>query len=398
MARHIHIDPFNGIAGDMLLSALVCLGASAADIEAAVNSALSPKFGSVRLVFTEVRDFAVKGLRLKVVPDLQSPPPSLSYPEITALIRSAALPEKTAETALRAFAEIGAAEALAHGVSLEETHFHELGGVDSVVDFIGVPLGLDLLGIKSVSCSPPPLGGGKIICAHGTLPAPAPATLEILKGMEVAPSDVDAEITTPTGAALAKSLCPRFSSPPAMTLEATSAGFGSMKFKDRPNCLRLFLGKTQCENEIRRERLFHIEANIDDMPAEILATLIDVCLDAGALDAWLSPVLMKKGRPAHILNALCPLEALSGVEKAVFRSSSTLGARITTVDRDSLARTFEEVETPWGKVSIKQGFLDGKPVAVSPEFEDCRRIAAEQGIALKDVYDHARAAAAKKFK
>jgi uncharacterized protein (DUF111 family) len=199
------------------------------------------------------------------------------------------------------------------------------------------------------------------------------------------------EVVTPTGAALARSVATSFGPPPPMVLEEVGSGFGTTPCSARPNCLRLFLGQTE-ERGLTRESLLVLEANLDDLPAEVLATLIETCLVAGAVDAWLTPALMKKGRPGHVLSVLCGDEVAWAVEEVVFRHSSTLGVRRTRHERDALERSYEEVETPWGAVRVKVGHLGGEIVNRAPEFEDCRRLAERAGVPLKEVYAAALAA------
>jgi uncharacterized protein (TIGR00299 family) protein len=392
MPQHLHIDPFNGIAGDMLLAALVHSGAPPKPIEEALNGVPFPGVESVRLKFHNVESYGVRGLRLEVI--LEPPPRTAhrSFPEIRDAIASATLPPHARARALDALEIVGRAEATVHGVELTDVHLHELGGFDSVVDFVGAAVGLDLLGVETVTCGPLPLGRGEIRCAHGTLPSPAPATSEILIGLPIVGLDVEKEVVTPTGAALARSLAGSFGPPPAMVLGKMGTGFGTARFPGRPNCLRLFLGQTG-EKGLRRESMFLLEANLDDLPAEVLATLIDTCLTAGAVDAWLTPALMKKGRPGHILSALCSDETAWSVEQTVFRHSSTLGVRRIRHDRDALERTWVEVETPWGNVRVKKGRLGEEVVNRAPEFEDCRRLAEHAGVPLKEVYSAALSAA-----
>jgi hypothetical protein len=219
--------------------------------------------------------------------------------------------------------------------------------------------------------------------------------LELLKGFPVAGLDLEGEVVTPTGAALVTTLAAPAPAPP-MLLEAFGAGFGQSEFPGRPNCLRLFLGTrldgAAQSDGVSREHLMLLAANIDDLPAEILGTLIDTCLQAGALDAWLTPVLMKKGRPASLLHALCPADRTWAVERSLFRSSSTLGIRRSWVERDALGRLWEEADTPWGRVRIKVGRLGNEVVNRAPEFEDCLRLAEVAGVPVKEVYAAALAA------
>lgn len=395
MGRHLHLDPLSGIAGDMLLAGLVHLGASPQAIEDAVNAVPAPAATRVRLGFERHGEWGIRGLRLRVSVD---PPPgtdSRTYPELRDALASARLPAPVQARSIAALEALARAEAAVHGLELQQVRFHELGGFDTVVDLVGVCLGLELLGVASASCGPLPLGRGTMPGAQGgSSPCPSPAALELLCGLPTVGLDVEHELVTPTGAALARTLASSFGPAPAMRLLGAGAGFGTTALPGRPNCLRLFLGEGAGPPP-DREPLRVLEANLDDLSPEILATLPGACLAAGALDAWLTPILMKKGRPAHILSALCRAQDERTVQEAVFRHSSTLGIRSLGVERAVLERRWEEAPTPWGTVRIKLGILTGKVVNRAPEFEDCRRIAESAGIPIKEVYAVALAAPGK---
>ncbi len=385
MARHLHIDPFSGIAGDMLLAGLVDLGASAGFVEEAVRAVRFPGPGVVRLEFLPVSRCGVRGRRLRLELGPGPAPESADYPTVRSAVAAAPLSSPSRERALRILETLGAAEAETHGVALEDVRFRELGGLDTVVDVVGCIAALESLDVAGTTCGPLPLTRGEIRDSEGVLPAPAPATLQLLRGIPTVGLDVEGELVTPTGAALARGLADGFGPPPALTLRASGAGFGSTELPGRPNCVRLLLGDTPAASGTR-ESLRVLEANLDDLPAEILGTLIEVCLTAGALDAWLTPALMKKGRPGHLLSALCRGEAEAAVTDALFRHSSTLGVRSLSVAREALERTWEEVDTPWGAVRVKIGRRGGEELNRAPEFEDCRRVSSAAGVPLKEVY------------
>ncbi len=385
MARHLHIDPFSGIAGDMLMAGLVDLGASAGFVEEAVRAVRLPGVEAVRLEFPAVSQCGVRGRRLRLEVGPGPAPESADYPAVRSSVASAPLSPPYRDRALRVLEALGTAEAGAHGVALEDVRFRELGGFDTVVDVVGCAAALESLDIAGATCGPLPLTRGEIRAPHGVLPAPAPATLALLCGVPTFGLDVGGELVTPTGAALARGLADDFGPPPPLTLRASGAGFGSTELPGRPNCVRLLLGETPALSGTR-ENLRVLEANLDDLPAEILGTLIEVCLAAGALDAWLTPALMKKGRPGHLLSALCRAEAEAAVADALFRHSSTLGVRSASVEREALERTWEEVDTPWGAVRVKIGRRAGQELNRAPEFEDCRRVSSAAGVPLKEVY------------
>ncbi|MHB8763358.1 MAG: nickel pincer cofactor biosynthesis protein LarC [Deferrisomatales bacterium] len=392
MPRHLHVDPFCGAAGDMLLAGLLALGAPLDPLHQALASTRFPGVAAARLEVEGVERHGVRGLRVRVVAE---PPPggALEYPRVREILGRARVADRVRLRALAALDAAARAEADALGGDPAAVRFRELGGFDTVADLLGVALGLELLEIDSVTCGPLPLAAGAIAWDGGRIPAPAPATLELLKGLPVVGCDSGFESVTPTGAALLRTLARAFGPAPAMTLEGSGVGCGTREAPDRPNCLRLVVGRETAGGA--GERLLVLEATLDDLTAELLATLIDACLRAGALDAWLTPALMKKGRPGHLVSALCRDEAAGAVEETLFRHSSTLGVRRVRVDRTALARTWETVTTPWGPVRVKVGHLGGRPVNRAPEFEDCRRLADQAGVPLKEVYAAALAAPAR---
>ncbi len=383
--RHLHLDPFSGISADMLLAGLIHLGAPADAVQDSLNRIPLPGAASVRLCFAPVEHYRVRGLRLRSPCDPGAAVSRLSYPALREAVSSSPLPPGARSLALAALDALGRAEAEIRGVEVDRVAFQELGGLDVAVGVVGACLALEHLGISSVSCAPLPLGRGAFRSAHARQPCPAPATLTLLAGLPTVGLDLEQELVTPAGAALARTLSDSFGPPPAMVLRSAAAGFGAEELPGRANCLRLLLGDRP-PTRPGHESLRVLEANLDDLTPEVLATLPTACLEAGAMDAWLTPILMKKGRPAHLLSALCREDTAGQVQEAIFRHSSTLGVRSLTVDRVPLDRHWEEALTPWGTVRIKVGVLDGRAVNRAPEFEDCREIAQRTGIPLKEVY------------
>ncbi len=386
MPLHVHIDPFTGAAGDMLLAALVHAGAPAEGVVSAVRSLRISGVESLDVTFEPRTDHGVSGLgmRVRVRPERQ--PAHRRASELREVLLSAPLDDAVLRHALRALDLLAGAEASVHGTSADTVRFHELGGVDTLVDLVGVAQALKLLEAEGVSCGPLPLGRVSIRCAHGVLPGPAPATLEILKGVPVEGAPIALETVTPTGAALVRSLCTSFGPAPGMTLRAVGTGFGTTRLPDRPNCLRVWVGDLP---STPRDAVVVLQANVDDLPPEIVATLVDTCLEAGAVDAWIAPVVMKKGRPAHVVSALCPPERADAVERALFVHSSTLGVRRSLWERRCLERSWQTVQTPWGPVRVKVAVLDGEVVNRAPEFEDCLALSRSSGIPLKRIYQEA---------
>ncbi len=383
MAPHIHIDPFNGVTGDMLLCALVDLGAPQEAVGRAVGRVRLPGVDGISLGFDPVEEHGVQGLRLRVTVTPPEQPEHRTAAEIRRALAEASLAPAVRDRAVGALDRIAAAQARVRGVPAEAVRLGGIGGAQTLVALVGVAQAVEELGSPSVTCDPLPLGRGEIPCGGATVPGPAPATLEILKGVPVRGLDVPLETVTAVGAALVRTLSARVGPAPAMILQSVGTGFGARGLPDRPNCLRAWLGDAE---EGGPGDLALLEANIDDLPGEILGTLIGAAMEAGALDAWITPVLMKKGRPAHVVSALCPAAAAARVEEALFRHSSTLGVRRSRWERRCLGRTWETAETPWGPVRVKVGRRGARVVNRAPEFEDCRRIALEHGVPLKDVY------------
>jgi len=301
------------------------------------------------------------------------------------MIDRSSLPRRVKERAQAIFLRLARAEAAVHGMSVEEVSFHEVGAVDSIVDIVGVAIGLDVLGIEKVTCSPLPMGRGFVRCQHGRLPLPAPATLEILRGVPVYDSGLSVELVTPTGAAIVAAMADEFVSFPSFTLQSVGYGAGERHLTDRPNLLRLVLGRSLSEHREEGD-LLQVEVNLDDMSPEQLAYVCERLWDAGARDVWQGAIQMKKGRAAHQLSLLCSASRLGVVEDLLFRESSTLGFRFFPVERRVLERSFAEVQTPWVIVSIKLGRRGDEVVQFAPEYASCRRLAEEHGIPLKEVY------------
>ncbi len=314
-----------------------------------------------------------------------------TFAQVEAVIRGSGLPDAVKEQSVAVYAALARAEAAVHGATLETVHFHEVGAVDSIVDVVGTVFGLHLLGVQRMVCSPLPNGHGFVRCAHGLMPVPPPATAELLKGCPIRPVDVQGELVTPTGAALARTLAAEWGTLPAVSVESVGYGAGSKDFPF-PNLMRLFIGElTDLPTEARQVLL--IEANIDDQSPQLFGSAMEALFAAGALDVWLTPILMKKGRPAHTMSVLCAPEARERLERVIFSETTTLGVRSTRWDRSCLQREWIEVDTPWGNVRVKVGRHEGSVRTATPEYEDCRRVAREGSAPVKQVQAAAAAAA-----
>ena len=311
--------------------------------------------------------------------------------DIEEILDHSDLPKEVIAKAREVFLAIAKAEAKVHGSTVEEIHFHEVGAIDTIIDVVGNILALQYLGIEKVFTTPVNTGFGFVECAHGQMPVPAPATAELLQGIPNYRGTVEKEMTTPTGAALLKVLAsPVKEVPDGFTGEIIGYGAGTRNV-EIPNVLRVNMGiwdETEGAGKASGsavERLLMLECNLDDLNPEIMPYVLEKLLAAGALDAWLQPVIMKKGRPAQTLKVLCRPEQRQVMEPIMFAETTTLGVRAFVVERTALERRWKTVQTPWGGVRIKEGLLDGKVVNAVPEFEDCKKIAEANGVPLKAV-------------
>jgi uncharacterized protein (TIGR00299 family) protein len=311
--------------------------------------------------------------------------------EIRQIISAAAISESAKTTAIRTFEALGAAEAKIHSVPVESIHFHEVGAADAIVDIVCGAVGVETLGVDEIVCSPLNVGGGTVKCAHGTFPVPAPATVELLKGVPVYSSGIEAELVTPTGAAIARTLATRFSAFPEMKIEKSGYGAGSRDFPGHPNVLRLVIGEALplLAGKTKSETVSVLEANLDDLNPQVFGYVMDRLLEEGALDVFGMPVQMKKNRPGTLLTVLCKPEDTEKLAQLIFSETTTLGVRRREESRQTLARRWENVRTEWGEVRIKIASMNGTVTNYAPEYEDCRRIAAEHHVPLKTVMQEA---------
>ena len=310
---------------------------------------------------------------------------------IREIIAKAQISEPARKTAIRAFELLGEAEAQIHNVPIDSIHFHEVGAVDAIVDIVCAAVGCNALGVNSFICSPLNVGGGTVQCAHGEFPAPAPATLALLKGAPVYSSGVDAELVTPTGAALLRALDCRFSEFPQMTIESIGYGAGTRNPRGKPNVLRISLGelieerKPQVANQGAYQTVTVLETTIDDLSPQVMGYVTERLLNEGALDVFVIPAQMKKNRPGLLLTVLCEKQSAQQMRNILFCETSTIGVRTREERRDCLEREITSVNTRWGRVRVKEASLNGVVTNFAPEYEDCRRIAEENSVALKQV-------------
>ena len=376
-----YFDCFSGISGDMVLGALIDAG-----LDYKAWSAEAAKLGlDFSLKRSKVTRGGLKGTKLSVIPaDGQ---PRRNLPAIEKLIDKSKITKTAKVNTLRVFARLAHAEARAHGVSVDKVHFHEVGAVDSIVDIAGAAIALDMMGIERVLSSPLNLGSGVVRFSHGTFPVPAPATAELIKGFPAYASDVQAELTTPTGAAIVTTLADGFGPMPRMEVKSVGYGAGGRELKDRPNLLRVFIGEASALYEEDSASL--IETNIDDMDPRLYEHVMERLFEAGALDVWLTPIIMKKSRPAVTLSVLAEAAGCGRAIDLIMDETTTFGVRVSRVDRKKLAREFKEVKTGHGRVRVKLGLKGRKVVKAVPEYEDVKALARKSGKPLREIIDEA---------
>ena len=302
--------------------------------------------------------------------------------DLNGIVDAADLDEDIRQTAKAIFLRIGGAEARIHDEQLEKVHFHEIGAVDTIVDVVGAVVGLKLLDIEQVYCSHLNVGSGTVTFSHGTYPVPAPATAEILRNVPIYTSDSEGELVTPTGAAIITTIADGFGQMPTMAVSSVGYGAGQ-RDSERPNALRVYLGEAEiCGDDVIRV----IETNIDDMNPELFEYVLEELMGAGALDAFITTAAMKKGRPGIVLTVLSEPDAEAAISEIILRETTSIGIRIREESRRKLDREIIEVNTEFGPVKVKVSSLNGEILTRSPEYEDCKRIAREQNVPLKEVY------------
>ncbi|MBN1498181.1 MAG: nickel pincer cofactor biosynthesis protein LarC [Spirochaetes bacterium] len=377
-----YFDCYSGVSGDMILGALIDAGL---DPEALKNTLAALPLSGYEISTGRIVKNGIAATRVTVaVSDRQQ---ERGLNDILGIIDAASLSDRVKQSASEIFRAIARIEAEIHNVDIDRIHFHEVGAVDSIIDIVGACAGLDLLGIESVYCSSINVGEGTVSTAHGILPVPAPATAALLRGVPVYSSGIQAELATPTGAAIMTHFARRFGPLPVMKISSVGYGAG-MKDLTIPNLLRVYIGEE--EKRPGNDAVVSIETNIDDMNPEFYGHVIERLIAAGALDAFITPIIMKKGRTGTHLTVLASEEAAIGVRNVIFAETTTAGIRYHTMKRAVLNRETRRVTTRYGEVAVK--FLtDGERViTVSPEYEDCRRIAVERDVPIRMVYEEAK--------
>jgi uncharacterized protein (TIGR00299 family) protein len=376
-------DCFSGISGDMNLGAMIDLGV---DKEYLIDELKKLNLGGWDLIVQRDQRHGIHGTKVTV--KLTSHEHTHRHlPDIEKIINDSTLENVTKELSRKIFMKIALAEASVHGISVDQVHFHEVGAIDSIIDIVGAAICFNVLKADVVHVSTLELGGGFVNCDHGKLPVPAPATSEIIKGIPVKKDGVDFEATTPTGAAILAALGTDFGPDLVMKIEKIAYGVGQKDHHDVPNLLRVFLGETT-ENHGSGHDALQLECNIDDMNPEFFEYISDRLFKAGASDVFFSNIIMKKGRPGILLNVICETELADSVKNIIFTESTSLGIRTFPFRKDTLVRKFETIKSIYGDISIKRSYYNGNEVSCKPEYEECKRIAAEKGIPVKEVYNN----------
>jgi uncharacterized protein (TIGR00299 family) protein len=429
----LYLDPFSGISGDMFVGALLDLGLDLAKLHFELSKL---NVAGYHLGSRRVMRGALAAIKFDVTLDVPAAQTAAraetthdhghshgehghehghdhghshgggdasadghvhrTFADIRRMIEASALSAAVKRNSISAFQKLAVAEGRMHDLPPEQVGFHEVGAIDSIVDMVGVCIGLDVLGVDEVWCGPIALGsGGFVKCDHGQMPVPAPATLELMKGLPVRETDFKKELTTPTGAALAAALVTRFCPLPAMTIQKLGYGAGTRESQPMPNILRVALGTVESSEAASRDTtssdtVIEISANLDDTTPEVIGYLCETLFARGALDVFLTPIQMKKFRPGTMLTVLAEPAQLDSMAETIFRECPTFGLRYQTYSRLKLTRRIETVETQFGPVRVKIGQWQGRDTSIHPEYEDCRARALEKGVAVREVIEAAK--------
>ncbi len=387
-----YFDCFSGASGDMILGALIDAGF---DIEKLKEELNKLGINDYELGLRTVQRSEITGTKFDVsIKDNKANDEHhtrRTLKDISKIIKGSSLSESVKRESIKIFENLARAEAKVHNTLPEEVHFHEVGAIDSIVDIVGVVIAIHDLKIENVYFSPIKTGTGFVKCHHGQFPIPAPATIELLKGFHVIGTNIQCELTTPTGAAILTSLGVNVEMCPEIKLLETGYGAGSNEIPQIPNLLRVMIGETITVSE--QDEVWMVETNIDDMPGEHFGYLLEKILDAGALDGYITPVQMKKSRPGTLISIIVDEMYLSKIERIMFEQSTTFGIRKYKASRKKLNRKLVDVETKYGMVKVKIGTLNGHVKNITPEHEDCKKIAEERGLPLRLIYNTAMNAA-----
>jgi uncharacterized protein (TIGR00299 family) protein len=380
----LYIEPFSGISGDMMIGALLDLGFSFDELQAKLE--LLPLKG-YRISAQKCMRSGIHATKFDV--EAGHSHHHRGFTDIRDMIESSGLSPWVREKSIEAFRKLAVAEGKIHGLPIEKVHFHEVGAVDSIIDIVGAMIAVEAFMPAGIAVSAVNVGTGTLQCQHGTYPVPGPAAQELLRDIPTFTNEVSGELTTPTGATLLATLAGSFGTRPSMKIDATGYGAGTRETEGNANVLRITFGRKMedaAQPAVSPERrVAVIEATIDDMSAQVYGYFLEKALAAGALDIYSAPIQMKKNRPGQKVTCICAVDEVDKFAKLIFCETTTIGIRYYFAERKTLERRFQPVETEYGPITMKISLLDGRVVNYSPEFEDCRRLASEKGVALKEI-------------
>jgi uncharacterized protein (TIGR00299 family) protein len=383
-----YFDCFSGVSGDMILGALIDAGLDIRELESELGKL---KISGYRLKAEKTARNGISGTKVNV--DITEQNVKRGLKDIVGIVEQSDLDDDIKDLSKKAFKELAMVEAKIHGRDIEEIHLHEAGGLDSIIDVVGSFIGIKKLGIDAVYSSKIHVGTGFVECQHGVLPVPAPATLAMLKGIPIYSRGIEAELATPTGVCVLKTLSKSFGIMPEMKVEKIGYGAGSREL-ETPNLLRVYIGEAE-GGEYEEDEVIVVETNVDNMNPEILAYASESLLKQGALDVFMTPVFMKKDRPGTMVSVVTTQEKLDEILSVMFTEITTLGVRLHRLERRKLSREVVSVKTRFGEIEVKIAKIGNQIKNIAPEYESCKEIAVKQGIPLKNVYDEVKEAARK---
>ncbi|OGW49507.1 MAG: TIGR00299 family protein [Nitrospirae bacterium RBG_19FT_COMBO_42_15] len=378
--RTAYFDCFSGISGDMTLGALIDAGLSLKELKSYLSKLPIDNYD---IFAKKVKKNGIAATKVDVIVKGRQKERRLS--DIKKILSDSKLDKSIKNNAISIFERLAKAEAKVHKTSINNVHFHEVGAVDAIVDITGAVIGLKILGIENISASAINTGSGYIKSAHGMLPVPGPATAELLKGIPAYSTDTKMELTTPTGAAIISTLSKDFGPMRKMDIKSIGYGAGTFNSPDMPNLLRIFVG--EIKNPAKEENTILLETNIDDMNPQLYEYVMDILFASGALDVYLTPIIMKKGRPGTMLSVLAKKDDVKKLSDIIFRETTSIGMRVQEIGRIKVEREIKEIRTKYGRARVKIAFDDKEILGINPEYEDCKRIAIKKGIPLKKVME-----------
>lgn len=381
--KTLYFDCFAGASGNMVLGALIAAGVDADALKSELAKLNLPEF---ELIAEKVDRSGISSTHVRV--DIPDEKKHRHLPEIERIINESDLSPTVKQRSLAIFQRLARAEAAVHGIEPSKVHFHEVGALDAIVDIVGSCIGFEMLDIEQFVASKIHVGSGFVNMAHGKFPVPPPAVAELLRVVPFYSTEIEGELITPTGAAIISTLCESYGPIPEMILEVAGYGAGTRTYEKFPNVLRVMIGETAASSEqFTTEALAVLETNIDDLSPQILGHFMDQALAAGALDCWFTPIQMKKNRPATMVSLLCRTADEQKFLELFYRETSTIGVRVSRIERHRLEREVRTVATEFGKIDVKEAFLQGEAVNSQPEFEDLKAAAAASGVSIKTVAD-----------